>query len=154
MSEVMESVGFDYVSLAEIDPSQQPLPTDVYELKIVKAAIERGVSKTTNKPYECVSFGFAVTNSEKYSGRRVWERFFGGEFGLKAMRRIMDATGVPQVGTLEDWLKELATIQPTFKVTISEIDEVDRLTKQVVINPVTGKPQKTNKVNWYNVVPA
>jgi hypothetical protein len=152
MSEVLEALGFDYVNLAEVDPSQQPLPTDVYELKIVKAGIESGISKTTGKPYECVSFGFAVTNSDKFSGRRLWERFFGGEFGLKAMRRIMDATGVPQEGSLADWLKELMTVQPTFKVTITEIDDVDRLTGQVKLGP-TGKPMKASKINWYNVLP-
>jgi hypothetical protein len=145
-----DTAAFEYVNLNEIDPRQAKLPTGVYTLKILKAEFVKGISKAKGTEYTCASFAFAVTNDETFTGRRLFERFFPGNFGLKAMRRIMDATGVQQVpGThISEWLTELQTLQPEFKVMVQLIED-----PRGEAGP-DGTVDKVNKINWFEVQPA
>ena len=152
MSEQVQS--WQYVDLNEIDPNVQPLPEGVYTLKVLRAEHKEGIGKTSGKAYEQVKFALAVTDHEDYSGRRLWEAFFPGNYGAKAMRRIADATGIMQEPgtTLIDWLVVLSEKQPTFKVPISQVEDLDKDGKARSFD-VKGNPAKVNKINWFAVQP-
>jgi len=148
---------FDYVNLAEIDPNQELLPANMYTLKILKAELKSGVSKATNEPYTNASFTFAVQDDPTYSGRRLWESFWPNSFGLKALRRIMDATGIQQAPgqPLEEWLKDLSIQQPTFKVPVKNEEDIDYKTKKPrSFGPDGVTPARKNSLNVFNIVPA
>lgn len=155
-TEAIIEQSFDYTDLNQIDPSQQSLPTDMYTLKILKAELTSGNSKSSGKPYQCVSMTMSVTDHPDCSGRRLWERFFPGDFGLKSMRRIMDATGIVQVpGTpITEWLKELSVTQPTFKVQVQQVEDRDYKTGDPRSYDFKGDVAKVNKISWFNVIPA
>lgn len=157
MSELatQEALSFDYVNLSEVDPTQKALEEGFYTLKILKAAVQKGIGKTSNKPYECASFTFAVQDHPSASGRRLWERFFANDYHLKAMRRIMDNTGVEQIPgqPLADWLEELSTVQPTFKVKIDLVEDRDRDGNPRSFD-FKGDVAKVSKINWWQVQPA
>lgn len=152
MSEVLD---FEYVDLREVDPSPEKLPDNVYEVQVVKAELQSGVSKSTGKPYQRVQFTLAVQNDPQFAGRRLFESLFPNDYGLKALRRIMDATGIEQKPgqPLTEWLNELRLSQASFKVHVRLEDDIDYATKEPRIG-VNGEPAKRNTVNWFRVMPA
>lgn len=155
-TDTMTMESFEYADLNAIDPSQQTLPTDMYTLKILKAEMINGTNKATGAPYSCVSFTFGVTDHPDYSGRRLWERVFPGNFGLKTMRRIMDATGVTQVpGTpITEWLQALCVEQPCIKVQVKQEQDLDWKTKEPRSLDFEGKPALKNSLNLFQILPA
>ena len=150
-----QAASFRYTDLNEIDPSNQALPEDVYTVKVLSAQYVEGIGKTSGQPYEMVKFFLAITDHENYSGRRLWESFFPGNYGAKAMRRIADATGLMQEpGTsLIDWLAVLTEKQPTFKIPVQVVEDLDKDGKARSLD-IKGNPAKINKLNWFNVQPA
>lgn len=132
------SSAFDYLDLNEIDPTTRPLPEAVYTLQILDAKQQSGVGKASGKPYTCIVMSLAVVNHPEYSGRRLWERFFPNDFHKKALRRLMDATGVEQTPgePIISWLERLTMEKPEFNALVKTKDE------------------DNNVINWYNVSPA
>ena len=143
------------MNLSEVDPNQQVLPQDLYTLKILKAEKKDGVSKSTGKDYSMVKMIFAVVDHPEFSGRRLYDSFFPNPGGLKALRRVMDATGIAQVAgePLTDWLKQLSVEQPTFKTFIKVEDDVDKNGDALSLD-FKGETAKRNRINWYQVQPA
>lgn len=146
---------FDYVDLNEVDPRLERLPEDTYTLQILSAELQSGESRTTGKPWQCVAMRFAVTGEGKFVGRRLVERFFTNDYSLKALRRIMDATGIRQEPgqPLSEWLKELTIQQPQIKVQIRLEDDRDYITKEPRLD-YKGEVAKRNVIVWSNVFPA
>lgn len=145
---------FEYIDLNDIDPTPELLPEGVYTLMVVKANARSGVSQKTGNPYSCISFTFAVTDHEQYSGRRIFETVFLHPNGLKALRRLMDATGVAQQPgqPLSEWIRELAAERATFKAHVRQIEERDG--DVVRTDPETGRPATRNAISWFRLMPA
>ena len=148
---------FDYVNLAEVDPNQESLPEGVYTFKILKAELKEGVGKTSGKPYSCVNMALAIADHPTFAGRRIWETFFPNTYGLKALRRIQDATGVLQAPgqPLVEWLAALSQTQPEFKTFLKQEPDIDRATG----NPRSYGPDGItaaikNAINAFQIVPA
>lgn len=149
--------GFDGpINLHDIDPSFTLLEgPEVYSLRIMKVEEPSYVAKKTTKTQvegetvKYVKFTFTVTDHPKFTGRKHWESLFYSNFSLQILRRIMDATGVSQTGTLQDWFAELNQIQPVIKLEINQVPDVNR---DGTPNPNTvkedGTPRNKNVVNW------
>lgn len=122
---------FRYVDLKDVDPNFTLLDPEVYNLRIVKAAVEEYVSQKDTKSLKMGETGtrfkmtFSVTDHPKFTGRRIWHTFWPNDFDLKNLRRISDATGVPQTGSLADWGAELTQVQPTVKLLVSKVPDVN-----------------------------
>lgn len=146
---------FDYVDLNEVDPRMERLPEGTYTLQILSAELQSGESRSTGKPWQCVLMRFAVAGEGKFVGRRLTERFFTSEFSLKALRRIMDATGIRQEPgqPISEWLRELSIQQPLIKVQVGLEEERDPITKEPRLD-YKGDVAKRNVISWYNVFPA
>lgn len=157
---------FRYANLNEVDPNFELLDPEVYSLIISKAELRTYAAKTANPAKGInvgdegtyVSFMFTVTDHGKFSGRKHFESLFNSPFSLKALRRIADATGIPQTGTLQDWLTSLSGVNPTIKLKIDKVEDVVR-TKNPMTgeydsspNPRTvksdGSPSMKNVVDW------
>ena len=151
----MEVFDFDYVDLNVIDPEPEKLPAGMYTVRLLKAELNSGVSKRTGKPFQRISIQLAVQDDERFAGRRLFESLFAGEYGVKALRRIMDATGVQQQPgePIAEWLNRLSMEQPVFKVMVRLEDDKDFATGEVRLGQ-DDQPAKRNTVNWYQVVPA
>lgn len=151
----MDENSFEYVNLNEIDPNMQVVPEGMYTFKVLKAELRKGISKTTNEPYELVNMTIAIQDDDNFSGRRMYESFFKGDSSLKQLRKIMDATGVNQApGTpLTDWLVELDTIQPTFKAAVRHRLDVDKNGEAKSLD-YKGNPTTLAKINFWSVVPS
>lgn len=155
MTDDATQFGFKYVNLSEIDPNFTPVDEAFYNLRVTKAELRSYVSTKDTKTLktgdtgEYVNFRFTITGHEKFSGRTLFESLFPNEFTFKVLRRVQDATGVQQTGSLEDWLKELTSISPTIKVKITKVPDVYR---DGTANPKTAKPDGTpsdkNVVDW------
>jgi len=149
-----EMTGFEYVHLAEVDPSFTPLPADYYNLKILSAELFEGVSgpnaKNPGAKYQKVNFQFGVTDHPKFSGRRVFERnLFYNDFTLRILRRIQDATGIVEKDGIPEWLKTLSRIQPTVKLQVVVEPDVNF---DGTPNPKNlkgdGSPGDRSVINW------
>lgn len=153
MAEGMET--FDYVQLSEVDPSQQVLPPDVYTLKILKANLKSGIGKESGNPYQLTNLAMAVTNHPDFAGRRLYESFFPSDFSKKALRRIMDATGIQQEPnqTFAEWLEALTAAQPEFRVKVNLVEDRDRAGNARSTN-AKGECATINKIVWFEVHPA
>lgn len=150
-----EAFDFDYVDLNLIDPEPEKLPAGMYTVQLAKAELQSGVSQRTGKPFQRITIQLVVQDDERFAGRRLFESLFAGEYGIKALRRIMDATGIQQQPgePVAEWLKRVALERPSFKVMVRLEDDKDYATGEVRIG-ADGQPAKRNSVNWYQVVPA
>lgn len=134
----MSELTFDHVNLTEIDPNQAEIAEGMYTFQVSK--VEKKTynvkDKTTGQPTgevgERLVMQLSVVNDEKYSGRRFFPAFFNNNGSLRQLRKIMDATGVAQTGTVEEWGTEVTGSQ--FKAPIK--DNPKR------IDPQTGKPER------------
>jgi hypothetical protein len=144
-----ETLSFEYVNLNDVDPSFQPLDAEVYDLRITKAELKPYKDRKTDEEKKRIAFTFVVTDHPKFSGRKLWESFFPNNFAFGTLRRIMDATGITQTGSLEDWLTELSTVQPTIRVKVDIEEDVYR---DGTPNPKTVKADGTaalkNVIAW------
>jgi hypothetical protein len=150
---------FDYVNLQDVDPSFQTLPTAVRTLQVAKAEIAPFTYKNGPKAGtegQRLAFTFVVTDDAEYSGRRIFESLFPGTFTFKGLRRLMDATGIVQTeGTpLAEWLAELQSESPKFKIQVIQEDDIDRKTGAPKSLDIKGNPTKRNVLNWREVQPA
>jgi hypothetical protein len=154
---------FEYVNLADIDPSQKNIPDGMYTLQIVKASFVRKEATSDKPAYAVVKLQFAVVDHPELSGRRIFGDFYMNDFNLKNLRRIMDATGVRQEPgqPLSAWVELLGQVQPTFKVPIGEKDSMEYLGKDANGKAIRapklkddGTPEKENAINYYKVTPA
>jgi hypothetical protein len=154
--------GFSYVDLNDVDPTFKPVPTDFYTLKVLKAELKTFKYKQTTDRHnagdegEFVKFQLAITNHPEYAGRPLFEALFPGRRELRALRLLMDATGVIQTpgSPIDEWLKSLSEIQPEFRCKVESTPDVDRKGNVRSIDPKTGKPQDVNVVKWTEIVPA
>jgi hypothetical protein len=152
-----QTMGFEYVDLKDVDPNFTLLDgPEVYSLRITKAEMPTYIAKTTTKnqtagdEVKYIKFTFTVVNHNKFTGRKHWEPLFGAnDFNLKTLKRIEEATGVEQTGSLESWLGQLSAIQPVVKLQIDQVPDVNR---DGTPNPQNckpdGSPKNKNVVNW------
>ena len=117
---------FDNLTLADIDPEIQPIPEGEYNFQVVSAErptftykqdqLDKGISAGDESTY--IKFSFAVINDAEHAGRKVYQALFPDKNTPRFLRLLMDATGVPQNGTINEWLEELVTARATFQAPI------------------------------------
>ena len=86
----------------------------------------------------------------------MYESFFPSDFSKKALRRIMDATGIQQEPgqSFGEWLEALQLAQPTFRVAIKLQEDRDRETGLPRSTNYKGECASINKFNWFEISPA
>jgi len=152
---------FAYVDLNEVDPNFKAIDADVYDVQILKAELKTFEYKTTTErhaagdPGQFVKFTLSITNHPTYSGRRLFESLFEGGPTMRFLRKIMDATGVPQQpgAPIDEWLNDLTEIKPIVRVPVEKVPDVDRNGTARSTKP-DGSPEDKNVVRWANVGPA
>jgi hypothetical protein len=154
----MSDYSFEYTHLADVDPSFTKLAPRVYKLQVAKVEA-KPFDKTAEggKKGTRLGFTFVVVDDEEFAGRKLFESFFENEFAFKTFRRISDATGVQQEPgqSIVDWATSLGTIQPTFRVPVQLVPDVDYKTKAPRAYKADGvTPDDKNTINWFNVMPA
>ena len=157
MSTVDTITSFTHANLNEIDPSFDCIPEDMYTLKILKVELKDFAYKEGNKkgipvgtPGQYIKFNLAVTDHEKFAGRRVFPTLFPNAYSLKVLRRLADKTGVPQEPEepLDGWLARMSEIQPEFKTKVEFAKDREG---KVLMNDY-GKPAD-NAVDWRTILP-
>lgn len=148
-----EPLNFEVVDLNEIDPSPDLLPEAMYNLRVIRAELRSGISQRTGEPYQAISLTLAVVDHDQYAGRRIFETIFPNVNSLKALRRLMDATGVQQQPgePITDWLQRLVTEQAQFRGLVRELEERDPVTKAPKMDG--DRVIKRNAINWFRVMP-
>lgn len=146
---------FEYIHLADIDPNFSPIDEGVYTLKVMK--LEYRQPKSGGNTY--ISGQFAVTGNNKFTGRRLFNSFFGNDFDKRTLRRIADNTGVAQQPTesFGSWMDRISEVQPTFRVFVTkEADTSWDKEKQsrVLRLDDNGKEVIVNKIRWKDIGPA
>lgn len=151
VQEVTTVEDFRYTDLNEVDPTFKAIPAKVYTLQVLSGVIVDTTAKKNSKrynigdPVQFVKFSFGVVGDPNYTGRRVFAQpLFFNAFALRAMRNLMDKTGVYQEpGTsLDTWLEKLTIEQPLIKLGVTEI-------------PNRNDPNVTdNDVDWKVMTPA
>ncbi len=139
---------FAHANLNEIDPNWTPVPDDRYKLQIQSMTLhtfeyKNGPSAGTTG--ERIAVRLAIVEHPEFSGRVLWDNFWLKESDFKSMRKIMDATGIPQDGDIQGWLEAITQEQPVVDVFVSVVEETNRQ---------TGNTEPTNKVVWREVQPA
>lgn len=146
--------GFDHVDLKSVDPNFTPVPLGEYALQVVKGEIKEYVHKKDNARSGTkagdigtyISFSFAITDDENFSGRRIFTTLFPSEMALKNLRRLMDATGVAQGDgeAVTDWIGRLPKANAVFRATVETVDDKDQ----------NGATTPKNAISWKTVAPA
>jgi hypothetical protein len=157
MDQVM---GFEYVDLKNVDPNFTLLDgPEVYSFRITKAEMPTYIAKKDTATQKAgdevkyIKFTFTVVDHPKYTGRKHWEPLFGAnDFNIRILKRIEEATGVVQGGSLASWLEELSTIQPVVKLQIDKVPDGQTLQGVFTPNPgnvnADGSARDKNVVNW------
>lgn len=112
---------FAYPDLRDVDPNFTAIPEEVYSLKVVKLELKQDKN---GKSYLSGTFG--VVNHPTQSARRLWHNFWdiSGQSGrdVKALRRLMDVTGIPQTeggeAGFRGWVDTMTAEQPSFKALV------------------------------------
>lgn len=146
---------FDWVDLNEIDPSDKPVPRDVYTFKVLsinkKEFVYKNPSKTANvgDKGEFISLKMAITDHPDFAGRKFSESLFMRRTTLQILRRIADATGVMQEpGTaLDEWFAQVNEVQPEFKAPVIVVPDTEKDGK-AKLDLATGKPLDKNVILW------
>lgn len=154
------ALDFRYVDLKDVDPNFTLLDTEFYNLRITKAEIKTYVVKADSAAVRngkaapgdegrYINFALTVVDHPKFTGRKIFETLFPSEFAFKCLKRIEEATGIPQVSSMEDWLATLSTTQPTVKL---QVEQIPDLMKDGSPNPKNvksdGSAGNKNQVNW------
>jgi hypothetical protein len=157
MSELAQVVDFENLNLNDIDPTFKPVEDGVYILKLLGLQWKEFAGKQESNQgqvYVSLNGKFGITNHPKHSGRKLYHNFFlGNNYELKALRRIMDATGVAQNPgeTLKDWAGRISVEAPTFKAAVAQQQAKDFTTKQGRVDPLSGEPVMEAVINFRNV---
>lgn len=147
---------FRHLDLKDIDPNFTLLDgPEVYSLRISKAELATYIAKTTTKNQTAgdevayVKLTLNVVDHPKFTGRKLWEPLFPGDFSFKTLKRIEEATGIPQTGSMEAWLLELSAVQPIVKLQVDQVPDVNRDgTPNDRTKKSDGTPGMKNVVNW------
>lgn len=144
----MSDLTFDYLKLQEVDPNFTPVPRDVYTLKIVGTKTAPYTVKNGERAGEegqRIEFQFGIVGHPTETGRKLYHSFFPGVFAQKALRRIMDATGVVQGDDMDfkAWLELIAQEQPEARYLVEVVDSKDK----------NGNVVKANQINFKEVHP-
>jgi hypothetical protein len=148
-------MSFSRTNLNDVDPNFTTVNEGTYSLRVVKADLTAFVNSKTGEDSERVNLGLTIFNHPEYSGRRIWETLWEGAFGLRAMRKIMDASGVAQSSDeeLASWLERTIVEKAEFKAFVSNEEDLIKGTP----NPRTVKPDGSasliNRVDWKTIAP-
>jgi hypothetical protein len=112
---------FSHINIMDIDPSFKPVETGVCQFRVNKITpkyVTPGSGKNSGKEVLVGNGDFTIINSDKYSGRRVFQSFWASNsFNLRELRKLADVTGVTQEPgeSLEDYLRRYEAVQPEFE---------------------------------------
>jgi hypothetical protein len=122
---------FEDMNLAEINPDLALVPDGPYKFRVIEAGKkpfvykddlpEKGIVKGDASTY--VKFGFSIFDDPDQAGRRVYQTVFQDNQSVRGLRVLMDATGVPQTGSLDNWLTELVTQRAEFQGILSSRED-------------------------------
>ena len=149
-------MSFSRTNLNEVDPNYTTVPEGTYNMRVVKADLIPYV-KPDGSDAERISLSLTIFDHPEYSGQRIWETIWEGSFGLRTMRKLMDASGIAQFSdeVLPSWLERLVVEKAEFKALVQDIED---LTRDGVPNPRTVRPDgsanKKNTVDWRTIAPA
>jgi len=117
-------MGFDHVNLNTVDPQGVKVPLGVpINFQVTEAAQKEYSNENGSGKY--VQFRFTVTDNPDFSGRTFYKSIFEDKEGGKnpsarQLRILMDATGVQQDGTFDEWLAALVSQKATFSAPLEE----------------------------------
>jgi hypothetical protein len=139
------SEAFDYVNLSEVDPNAKAITEDFYRVRVTGAAAKPFTAKSGPKqgePGVRYEFKVQVTEDGPARGRVIFDSLFHGEGALRAMRRLMDASGIPQEDgePISEYLPRLAKEAPEVRYKITVKKENDR----------DGNPVDKNRIDFYS----
>jgi hypothetical protein len=122
LENILSTVDFEYLNLAEVNPEVPPVPEGEYNFRIVEAKREsftykqdqpdRGIAAGDEGNY--IKFGLVIIDNPEQAGRRIYQSLWPDTKTPRFLRLIADATGVAQTGTFDDWLQELTNARATF----------------------------------------
>ena len=123
-------VPFDHINLNEVDPQAQAPANGVPFTFLIT---EAGVKDVKTEKYDgkAIDLKFTITGSEQYTGRSFYSRLFpdkeGGKNATKRRLRIlMDSTGIPQDGTMDEFLASLVANRAIFNAPLEQRDGVGK----------------------------
>lgn len=148
---------FKYVHLDQVDPNIKWTPVDegFYNLRLISAE-RKEYTKSPEKgggTGEFIKLGFAIQESGKFAGKKIYpDALFPNGYTFRVMRRIQDATGISQEGDTDTWLAALQTVQPTLKLMVVNVPDVNFSgvvnTKNPGYNAETGDPGMKTVIDW------
>ncbi len=148
MTEATKTVPFDHINLNEVDPQAQTPPNGVpMDFQITEAVIKTydNTEKGGGAGYY-INLKFTVVNSDTFSGRNYYSSLFPDKEGSKMgtqrrLRILMDNTGIPQTGTIEEFLAALVQQRATFSAPLQDSKQKDGSLRQEVnmgrVSPVS-----------------
>jgi hypothetical protein len=134
------AVDFEYLKLDEVNPEVPPIPPGDYNLRVVgaerktfeykKDRPEAGVAAGDVGSY--IKLTVAIVDDPDQTGRRIYASLFPSEKAARALRILQDATGIPQAGSLDEWLNSLVTERASFAAPVfTGSDREGKLTNEV-----------------------
>jgi hypothetical protein len=146
---------FDHTNLSEVKVEERgfsDIPAGTYSLEVIKAALVDYVtgptSKTPGVPGQRIDFQFAIVGDPNYAGRRIFQPgLFPSDKTNQQLRLVMDATGIPQKGTIEAWLQQLVAGKARFSSPVESFQDLDKRT-----DPPT--PRTKQRANLYQAQPS
>lgn len=151
---------FRYADLKDVDPNFTLLDgPEFYNFRITKAELKSYVVKaesaavrdgkaTAGDEGHYINFALTVVEHPKFTGRKIFETIFPSDFSLKILKRIEQATGVEQTASMENWLVQLTTIQPTIKVLVEQVPDLMKGQPNPKTQKPDGSPGNKNQVSW------
>ena len=138
-------LGFENINLNTVDPQGVKVPLGVpINFQVTEAGPKTYSNENGSGTY--VQFKFTVIDSPDFSGRSFYKSIFEDKEGGKnpsarQLRILMDASGIQQDGTFDQWLAELVAQKATFSAPLEE-----------TTNKKTGR--KSTSPNMWKVEPA
>lgn len=151
---------FRYAELRDVDPNFTLLDgPEFYNFRITKAELKsyqvkaesaavRDGKANAGDDASFINFTLTVVEHPKFTGRKIFEAIFPSDFSLKILKRIEQATGVEQTASMEDWLAQLTSIQPTVKVLVEQVPDLIKGVANPKNTKPDGSPGNKNQVSW------
>ena len=114
----------EHLDLNTVSATLQPIPAGMYDLQIRRLKRKKFVYKSGKKAGEAgvnIDIRFVVTNHPEHSGYVLDRTLWPSETSKRYCKCLLDATGIEQTGTFDDWAQDMTDAAPIVKMFVLNV---------------------------------
>jgi len=140
----------EHLDLNQVSAVEVPLAAGFYDLQVRRIARKEFVYKNgpnTGKDGARINIRFVVTNDAENSGHIIDHTLWGSKTNEMYLKRLQEATGIEQTGTVDEWAEEVSSEAPIVRMFLLEVPDRKAEADE------NGDVPMINILSWKDVLP-